>query len=120
MSTQFYHVVCIMSIHIKHWEWNSAEECLQWLFANHSDMQCYRGLHVWQESFASLHGGNLAGSYRHLTPQMLEGRVYSVRFSDDSVAVCYHDQVFVDFIPNRKYPEKTRCVRLRLPTTEPA
>jgi hypothetical protein len=105
-----------MSISINHWEWTSAEDCLQWLFANHSDMKAYQRLHVWQESFASIDGGNLAGSYRALTPQMLEGRVYSVRFSDDSVAIRYHDQVFAAEVPNRKYPEQTRCVLLRLPT----
>lgn len=107
-----------MSIHVNHWEWKSAEECLQWLFANHPDMHMMtsKGLHVWQESFACIGGGNLAGSYRRLTPAMLEGRNYSVRFADDSVAIRYHDQVFADVIPNRKYPENTRCVLVRLPT----
>lgn len=106
-----------MSIHINYWEWKSAEECLQWLFENHSDMRAYGGIHVWQESFATLGGGMLAGSFAHLRPSMLEGRVYSVRFSDDSVAVSYHDEVFIREIPNRGYPQKTRLVRARLPTT---
>lgn len=105
-----------MSIHINYWEWRSAEECLQWLFENHSDMQCYGGLHVWQESFATLGGGMLAGSFAHLRPSMLEGRLYSVRFSDHSVAICYHDEVFITEIPNRSYPQKQRLIRARLPT----
>lgn len=104
-----------MSIHINYWEWNTAEECLDWLFNNHSDMKINGSLHVWQESFATLGGGNLAGSYRALTPKMLENRIYSVRFSDDSVAVCYHDQVFIDQIENRRYPEQVCCVLARLP-----
>jgi hypothetical protein len=105
-----------MTVHVNRWEWKSAEECLQWLFANHPDMQFRKGLHVWQESFASIGGGNLAGSYRHLSPKMLEGRIYSVRFCDDSVAIRYHDQVFADIVPNRRYPESPRCVLVRLPT----
>ena len=106
-----------MSIHINYQEWKSAEECLQWLFENHSDMRAYGGIHVWQESFATLGGGMLAGSFSHLRPEMLEGRVYSVRFSDHSVAVCYHDQVFIPAIANRSYPQQTRLVIARLPTT---
>lgn len=105
-----------MSIDINYQDWNSAEECLQWLFANHSDMHSYCGIHVWQESFATLGGGMLAGSFSHLRPEMLEGRVYSVRFSDRSVAVCYHDEVFAVEIPNRQYPAQSRRVCLHLPT----
>lgn len=105
-----------MSIDINYQDWNSAEECLQWLFANHSDMHCYGGLHVWQESFATLGGGMLAGGFQHLRPEMLVGRVYSVSFSDHSVAVCYPDEVFAVEIPNRINTLKTRRVILRLPT----
>jgi hypothetical protein len=104
-----------MSIHVNYWEWKSAAECLDWLFLNHPDMQSYKGLHVWQESFATLGGGNLAGSYQHLSPAMLAGRVYSVHWWNDSVAVRYHDQVFINKIPNRSYPQETRCIKARLP-----
>ena len=105
-----------MRIDINYQDWNSAEDCLQWLFANHSDMHCYGGLHVWQESFATLGGGMLAGGFQRLRPEMLIGRVYSVRFSDHSVAVCYHDEVFAVEIPNRINTLKTRRVILQLPT----
>lgn len=80
-------------------------------------MRAYGGIHLWQESFATLGGGMLAGSFAHLRPSMLEGRVYSVRFSDHSVAVCYHDQVFIPAVANRSYPQQTRLVIARLPTT---
>lgn len=69
-----------------------------------------------QESFATLGGGMLAGGFQHLRPEMLVGRVYSVSFSDHSVAVCYHDEVFAVEIPNRINTLKTRRVILRLPT----
>ena len=105
-----------MRIDMNYQDWNSAEDCLQWLFANHSDMHCYGGLHVWQESFATLGGGMLAGGFQRLRPEMLIGRVYSVRFSDHSVAVCYHDEVFAVEIPNRINTLKTRRVILQLPT----
>lgn len=107
-----------MSVHVKHWEWKSPEECLQWLFENHSDMKHYGRLHLWQESFATLGGGCLAGSYTWVNPKKLENRVYSVHWSNDAVAIRYHDEIFASVIPNRKYPDKTRCVLLRLPTPE--
>lgn len=107
-----------MSVHIKYWEWNSPEECLQWLFENHPDMKLYNSLNLWQESFATLGGGCLAGSYNWVNPKKLENRVYSVRWSDDALAICYHDQIFASVVPNRSYPDKTRCVLLRLPTPE--
>lgn len=107
-----------MSVYVKHWEWDSAEECLQSLFKTHPDMRAYGSLHVWQESFATLGGGNLAGSYQHLTPEMLVGRVYSVHFMNDSIGICYHDQIFSSEVINRSYPSKVRCVKLRLPTPE--
>jgi len=106
-----------MSIHVKHYEWNSAKECLEWLFENHDDMKAYHSIHVWQESFATLGGGNLCGSFRGLTPAMLEGRNYTVHWHNDSVGICYHDQVFINKIENRRYPENTRCILARLPFT---
>lgn len=90
-----------MSVHINYWEWKSGEECLQWLFENHLDMEIYKCIRVWQESFATLGNGNLAGSYQPLYPKMLEGRVYSVFFVDDSIGIRYHDRIFAPSIPNR-------------------
>lgn len=104
-----------MSIHVKYWEWTNAETCLEWLFNNHKDMAFYKSLHVWQESFHSLGNKTIAGSYRALTPEMLKGRVYSVRFINDSIGIIWYDQIFIDRIPNREYPDKTRCVTVRLP-----
>ncbi len=105
-----------MSLHINYLEWNSAGECLSWLFENHRDMKIYGHLHLWQESFATLGGNHLAGSYKPITPKMLENRSYSVLFLDNSVGIRFHDQIFAPEIPNRKYPEKTHCVLLMLPT----
>lgn len=90
-----------MSVHINYWEWKSAEECLQWLFENHSDMKIYKSILLWQESFATLGNGTLAGSYQQFYPKKLEGRIYSVFFFGDSVAIRYHDQIFAPSIPNR-------------------
>ncbi len=104
-----------MSIHVNHWEWENAEECLMWLFKNHKDMKMYNSLHVWQESFHTLGSKTLCGSYKRLTPDMLEGRVYTVHFVDSSVGIRWHDQIFIDKIPNRSYPDQTRCVVVRLP-----
>jgi hypothetical protein len=104
-----------MSIFVKQSEWNSAEECLAWLFENHKDMYLRGYLHVWQESFATLGGGNLCGSYRHITPSMLEGRVYKVSFRDDSVSICFYDQVFARHIKNRPILDSSN-VKLPLPT----
>lgn len=104
-----------MSIRVNWYEWKSAEECLQWLFENHKDMTIYGSIHVWQESFATLDGGNKAGSYKPLTPKMLENRNYKAFFVDDSVGICYYDEVFIDKVTNRSYPEKTCYVLARLP-----
>lgn len=107
-----------MSIEVRFWEWKNAEECLKWLFENDKSVKALRGLHVWQESFATLDGGMLAGSYRRLTAEMLEGRNYTVHWRDDSVAIRFHDRVFIDHIPNRRYPDNTRCILARLPFTD--
>jgi hypothetical protein len=104
-----------MSIFVKHTEWNSAEECLDWLFENHKDMYLRGHLHIWQESFATLGGGNLCGSYRHITPSMLEGRVYKVFFTDDSLSIRFYDEIFAWHIKNRPILG-SRHVTLALPT----
>lgn len=105
-----------MSVSVNYWEWPDAKTCLEWLFKNHPDMKCYDGLHIWQEYFATLDGGHLAGGYRHVRPEMLEGRNYTVHWHNDSVGICYHDRVYADVVENRRYPEQTRCVVLKLPT----
>lgn len=103
-----------MSVRVKYYEWESAEQCLAWLFENHKDMKTYGSIHVWQESFATIGDPTLSGSYKPLTPQMLEDRIYSVYFCDDSVAIRYHDQVFAPEVPNRSFPSQTRYVLLRI------
>jgi hypothetical protein len=105
-----------MSRDVRYWEWVSPEECLEWLFENY-DMKAYKSLNVWQESFATLGGRMLAGGFSRLTPAMLEGRNYTVRWWNDSVAIRYHDEVFINKIENRRYPENTRCILARLPFT---
>jgi len=104
-----------MSIFVKSYEWQSAEECLQWLFENHEDMKIYGSIHVWQESFATLGNGNLAGSYRSLYPELLKNRGYKAFFVDNSIGICFYDEIFADSIPNRSYPEKTYCVKIKTP-----
>jgi len=106
-----------MSIDVRYWEWKSAEECLKWLFENDRSAKTFRGLLLWQESFATLNGGMLTGSYSRVTEAMLQGRSYDVRWRDDYIAITYRDQVFIDHIPNRSYPDKTNCILARLPFT---
>jgi len=101
-----------MSIHVDYYEWKSAQECLEWLFDNHADMQTYKCLHLWQESFASLNG-SLAGSYQAVTPAMLADRIYTARFVNDSIGICYHDEVFAPVIENNK--QRCRKIRITLP-----
>lgn len=104
-----------MSVHVNYQDWNSAEECLQWLFDNHKDMKHYGSIHVWQESFATLGGCMKAGSYRTLTPNMLKDRNYKVFFVNDSIGICYYDVVFISLIQNRDYPAQKTCILARLP-----
>ena len=100
---------------VKHWEHDSAEAALEWLFENHTSWLNPGCLHIWTESFATLGGGNLAGGYGWVSRKMLEGRVYNVDYRNDSVAICFYDQVFIDRIENRHYPDETRCIKARLP-----
>jgi hypothetical protein len=104
-----------MSNHVKHWEHESAEAGLEWLFDNSTSWLHADHIHIWTGSFATLDGGNLTGGYGWVSRKMLEGRVYSVSWSNDSVAICFHDQVFIDRIQNRSYPDETRCIKARLP-----
>lgn len=100
---------------VNHWEFESAEQALEWLFDNKTSWLNPGCLHLWQESFATLGGGNLAGGFSWISKESLKGRVYSVRWSNDSVGIVFHDQVFIDRISNRSYPQETRCVKARLP-----
>lgn len=104
-----------MSASVKHWEHESAKHALLWLFENDASWLNPGCIHIWTESFATLGGGNLAGCYTWVSLKMLEGRVYSVDYHNDSVGICFHDQVFIDRIDNRRYPCETRCVKARLP-----
>lgn len=104
-----------MSIHVNHYEWKSAEECLQWLFENHKYMKIRGNLLIWQESFATLGNNTKAGSYRQLYPEMLKNRNYSVFFVNDSLGICFYDEIFAEEISNRSYPEQTNCIRIRTP-----
>lgn len=104
-----------MSTIVKHWQHESAKQAMDWLFENHTSWMNPGYIHVWTESFATLGGGNLAGGFNWVSREMLKGRVYSVNYHNDSVGICFYDQVFIDRMPNRSYPCETRCVKARLP-----
>lgn len=104
-----------MSVHVNYQNWNSAEECLQWLFENHEDMKNRGSILVWQEYFAVGFGCMKAGSYKALTPSMLKDRNYKAFFVDHSVSVFYYDEIVIDFIPNRTYPDQKASVISKLP-----
>jgi hypothetical protein len=104
-----------MSVHVNYYDWNSAEECLQWLFENHEDMKNRGSILVWQEYFAVGFGCMKAGSYKALTPSMLKDRNYKAFFADNSVSIFYYDEIVIDIIPNRTYPDQKASVISKLP-----
>ncbi len=98
-----------MSINVKYWEWGSAQECLEHLLEKDTR------IHIFVGTKNVLGGGLAVGSYKTISKKMLEGRIYSVYFCDNSVGIDFHDVVFIDWLNNRSYPEQVRCVMAPLP-----
>lgn len=95
--------------YIKYWEWKSAQDALEHLFEKHTNV------HIWVGTKNVLGGKIGVGSYKTINKKNLEGRIYTVHLCDDSVSVTFHDVVYINHIPNRSYPETTRCVMAPLP-----
>lgn len=75
-------------------------------------------IHVWTECKV-IHGNSLCGSYKSVSSDDLQGRLFNVSWCDDSISIEFTDCVFIDTITGRSYPDKTRCVVCMFPTTEP-
>lgn len=89
--------------------WKSADECLENFFKDNLSVHVYKEYHA--------KGGGKAGSYGFVSKQQLAGRVYTVFFLDNYLAIHFHDSVFIRDIPNR-IPYNTlnsHCALVRVP-----
>ena len=108
-KTQSLCYITHMAINVKHWEWKSAQECLEHLLEKHNH------IHIFVGTKNVIGIGNGVGSYKIVNKKMLEGRIYTSHFCDNSVGIDFHDVVFINWIKNRSYPEQVRCVMAPLP-----
>ena len=42
-------------------------------------------------------------------------KILFVAFVNDSLGICFYDEIFAEEISNRSYPEQTNCIRIRTP-----
>ena len=98
------------SVHVKHWEWKSAQECLEYLLENHSS------IHITTGTKNVLNSKIGVCSYKSISKKTLENRVYTAYFCDNySIGIDFCDVVYINHIPNRSYPDKTHRVMVPLP-----
>lgn len=78
----------------------------------------YRGTaHIWIEH-KNISGGNDVIGAKPITRKMLEDRIYSVNWHDDTVSIRFLDAAWMDTITGRSYPDQTRCQVVRFPSNE--
>lgn len=110
---------------VKWWEYRdagkTAADALDDLFERNRDRRTgeLKPLFIWQEQHQTS-TPTLCGSYKNLSKQDLEDRVYSVHFHNDSVGIMWHDVVLVDRMENRTGDEwgfhNFRCQLIPLPS----
>ena len=78
----------------------------------------YRGTaHIWIEH-KNVSGGNDVIGAKSISRQTLEGRIYSVNWCNDTVAIRFLDAIWLETITGRSYPDQTRCQVVRFPSNE--
>jgi hypothetical protein len=98
-------------------EFKTPEEALEYLF-NEAEQSCLKNgyAHVWHR-YKSINGNSVAGANR-IKREDLIGRNYNVNWCNDTVSIEFLDEIFMNKITGRSFPEKTTCCIVRFPTNQ--
>lgn len=96
---------------------NTPEEALNYLFKEAENSPLKNGYaHIWHHH-RSINGNPVGGAKRTKRSDLV-GRIYEVKWCNDTVSIDFFDEIFMDKITGRSYPEQTRCCLVRYPTNE--
>lgn len=96
-------------------DFKTPEEALEHLFQEAENSRLKNGYaHIWHHH-KSIGGNSVAGATKTRREDLV-GRIYEVKWCNDIVSIDFLDEIFMDKITGRSYPEKTRCCLVRYPT----
>ena len=99
-------------------KYKTPENALYGMLAEAEKHPYRKTIHIWHKYNTPAGRNNVAGS-ESLSRKDLQGRLFNVSWCNDSISIEFTDCIFIDTITGRSYPDKTRCVVVMFPTTEP-
>ena len=99
------------------YNFKTPEDALEHLFQEAEKSPLKNGYaHIWHHH-KSIHGNGVGGARKTKRTDLI-GRIYTVHWCDETVSIKFLDEIFMDEIKGRSYPDKTRCCLVRYPTNE--